>query len=680
VIAHVNPKGFVIAAGAASSLVATRAVLPRLLGHVIGFALRKVPGLHGRVEHVEMHLLEGRISLRGLVVTRASDHQVDATVEVDRLTVNLDWKRLLTGDLVADVRLDNPRMVLDVGTVLGGGAARPAPHGPDWPGLAPVPWQQKIRDVLAFRVNVAATGGTLRLVDVPGLNGTHLDAAEVDLSVENLTNSARLSSTLLTKAVCRARIMSGGRLELHAKGYPLADEPTFDADIVLRGLDLVELGMVIRRHSGFAVKHGTLDAYVEAAAKDGKLQGYVKPVIQHLEVERSEPGLTAAMKQAGAKAATRLFEHEKDGRIATRIEFEGSVHRPEIDVLGAVGTFIRNAYLTPLVADLEDRLRFDRDGREARDVHVRYERPMKSGLRQTFEVIIDSARRWSEDQAARMGAALSYYTVFSIAPLLILIIAIAGLAFGRDAAQGRIMDEIGGLVGLQSAQAIQSMIKSASRPVHGIIATIISLIGLLGGASGVLSELKFALNKIFRTREVGGLRELVKQRLKLYGIVLGIGFVLTVSLAISAAVAAAGKFLGGLLPIPEFVMQVVNFVISFAVITGSFAMMYKFVPDVQLRWRDVWLGAGLTSFLFTVGKSLLGLYLGKGAVSSSYGAAGSVLIILLWVYYSALIFYFGAEFTKVYADRYGAKAVPAAPLTSPADTVEPPGPELRKAA
>jgi membrane protein len=655
-----RPRTIAIAAGTAGSLVATRMALPRLLSQALGFALRKMSGCEARVEGLDLHLVEGSLSVRGLAVARRSDHEPEATFEVDRLTLTVDWKRLLKGALAADVTLENPRAFVDLAPMLD---RRDAPRPGDQEVRdAPATWQQRVRELPPFRINLAVTGGQLLLVHVPGLDGTAIPVADIRLSVQNLTNSAKLADTLMASVQCQARVMSAGRLVLNAKAYPLAGRPTFDMDVMLRALDLSELAPLIRHHAGFEITRGTLDAYVEAAAQDGRLQGYVKPVIERLEVERSDGGFAAAVKQAGAKAATRLFADRKDGQIATRIEFDGAVDRPDVDVVGAIGNFVRNAFLEPLAADLEYRLRFDGAGKEAGDARIQYEQPRRSGLRNALGVVMDSVRRWSDDRAPRMAAALSYYTAFSLAPLLILVIAIAGFAFGREAAQGRIMDEIGGLVGPQSAAAIQSMIKSAQRPVQGILATLISLIGLIGGASGVLSELKFALNKIFRAEEPGGFRDLVRERIKLLGIILGIGFLLTVSLAISAGAAAAGKLMGGLLPIPESLIHAVNFVISFAVTTALFALMYKFVPDIRMRWQDVWLGAGITSFLFTVGKSLLGLYLGKGAVGSSYGAAGSVLIILLWVYYSALIFYFGAEFTKVYAERYGAKIKPIQPV------------------
>jgi membrane protein len=251
-----------------------------------------------------------------------------------------------------------------------------------------------------------------------------------------------------------------------------------------------------------------------------------------------------------------------------------------------------------------------------------------------------------------------YHTTFSMAPLLILAISIAGLLLGHDAAQGKIMEEIGGLVGPKSAAAIQDMLKgAASRPSEGIVASIIGIVTLIAGASGVLSELKSTLNTIWRTQEPGNVKEVIKKNALFLGMLLGIGFLMTVSLILSAVLAGLGAFLTGLLPAPEIILHGIDFLLSTTIIGVLFAAMYRFLPNTKIEWRDVWIGAAVTSLLFNVGKIVLGLYIGKSAVASSYGAAGSILVLLLWVYYSGLIFYFGAEFTKVYADRYGSRGV-----------------------
>jgi membrane protein len=262
-----------------------------------------------------------------------------------------------------------------------------------------------------------------------------------------------------------------------------------------------------------------------------------------------------------------------------------------------------------------------------------------------------------------MAAALSYYMAFSMAPLLIFAISIAGLLFGRDAAQGKIVAEIGGLVGTKSAEAIQAMLQAANRPTKGVVVSIIGIVSLIAGATGVLSELKSALNKIWRTEEQSDIKEVITKNVLFVGMLLGIGFLLTVSLVVSAGLASVGKFLSGLLPASELILHGIDFLLSTGFVTVLFAAMYRFLPNARIEWRDVWVGAAVTSVLFNMGKLGLGLYIGKSAVGSSYGAAGSVLVLLLWVYYSGLIFYFGAEFTKAYADRYGSRH-PAKPAGS----------------
>lgn len=262
---------------------------------------------------------------------------------------------------------------------------------------------------------------------------------------------------------------------------------------------------------------------------------------------------------------------------------------------------------------------------------------------------------WNKHNVPKLGAALSYYTIFSIAPLMIVVVAIIGFAFGRQAAQGQIMAQIQDMIGRDGAQAIQTVIANADQPKTGAIATILGLITLFLGASGVLTELRDSLNRIWEVKadSSGGLWRIVRDRLASFGMVLAIGFLLLVSLMLSAAIAAAGKFMGGLLPVPAIVLQLVNMVFSFIVIAALFALIYRFLPDDQIEWDDVAIGSLVTALLFTLGKFAIGLYLGKAGIGSAYGAAGSLVVVLAWVYYSAQIFFFGAEFTHVYSMRHG---------------------------
>ncbi len=273
----------------------------------------------------------------------------------------------------------------------------------------------------------------------------------------------------------------------------------------------------------------------------------------------------------------------------------------------------------------------------------------------------EAAADWMHDRAPRLGAALAYYTVFSLVPFLVVVIALIGLVFGQEAAQSAILGQIADLVGEQSAAAIKDMIQRADKPSTGLLATGLAILTLLVGASGVFGQLQDALNTVWgvEPKEGRGVWGFIKDRFLSFVAVLGTGFLLLVSLVLSSALAAAGKWFSGWLPLPETVLELLNFAVSFVVITGLFALIFKVLPDAQVAWRDVWVGAALTAALFTIGKFALGLYLGKSNVGSAYGAAGSLVLVLLWVYYSAQIMLYGAEFTQVYANRLGERIVPA---------------------
>lgn len=265
--------------------------------------------------------------------------------------------------------------------------------------------------------------------------------------------------------------------------------------------------------------------------------------------------------------------------------------------------------------------------------------------------------KWTEDHAQTLGAALAFYAVFSMAPLLLLVIAIAGLVFGQEAAQGQIIGQIQDLIGADSAKAIQSMIEEVRKPAAGIIATILAVVMLLLGATGVFAQLQESLNTIWRVEKKPGegMWKILKDRFISLLAVLGTGFLLLISLVISAGLSAVGTTLGHILPFPEFVLQLINFIVSFAIVTLLFAMIYKLLPDMSIQWGDVWIGAIITSLLFTIGKVFIGLYLGKSNVGVVYGAAGSLVVILIWIYYASQIFLFGAEFTAVYAESHGSR-------------------------
>ncbi len=266
---------------------------------------------------------------------------------------------------------------------------------------------------------------------------------------------------------------------------------------------------------------------------------------------------------------------------------------------------------------------------------------------------------WLNDKAPRLGAALAFYTALSLAPLLVVVLAVAGLAYGQQAVRGQLVWQIQDFVGKDGARAIQALISAAHRPASGIIATILGLITLFFGASSAFAELSDALNTIWHVpvaRRQSGLAsvfDMIKRRTVSFIMVLGVGFLLLVSLFVAAWIAATESFFRDLLPMPGLLLELINFLIGFLVIAFLFAVVYKVLPDVRLKWSDVAIGAAITALLFSIGKFLIGLYLGRSTIASSYGAAGSFLIVLLWVYYSAQVFFLGAEFTKIYTLRFG---------------------------
>lgn len=282
-----------------------------------------------------------------------------------------------------------------------------------------------------------------------------------------------------------------------------------------------------------------------------------------------------------------------------------------------------------------------------------------------INLIKETFSEWSEDKASRLAAALSYYTVFSLAPLLIIVIAVAGFFWGRSAVQDQILTQIQGLIGAQGKDFIQSMMQNVSaQHSTGVFATIVGVITLFIGALGVFGELQNSLNTIWevKPKPTHGMKEaavhLVIQRLLSFTMLIVIGFLLLISLVVSAGLAAMGKFIGNVWPIQQFILIVINFVISLGVITLLFAAIYKVLPDAKIAWKDVWLGAFVTAILFSIGRQAIGLYLGRSSVGSTFGAAGSLAIILIWIYYSAQILFLGAEFTQVYANMYGSRIVP----------------------
>lgn len=286
---------------------------------------------------------------------------------------------------------------------------------------------------------------------------------------------------------------------------------------------------------------------------------------------------------------------------------------------------------------------------------------LEMNIKAWIAMLKQTASKWSDHHATRLGASVAFYTLLSFAPLLVLLAAIVALVLhDKNAAQNGLIDQAKQMMGSGGGDAVKSLLASAQKPSSGVFASIVSFIVLLFGASGVFTELHDALNLIWDAtpKASSGLMGLIKDRLFSFGMVLSVGFVLLVFLFVSAALAFVGKFFGQVVPMPDAVLQIANFILSFVVITFLFALMFKFVPAVKISWRNVIVGAIGTSLLFTIGKFLLGLYLGKASVGSTYGAAGSLVAVIVWVYYSAQIFFFGAEFTRVYADAHADRTQP----------------------
>jgi len=276
-----------------------------------------------------------------------------------------------------------------------------------------------------------------------------------------------------------------------------------------------------------------------------------------------------------------------------------------------------------------------------------------------YALVKKSVNAWIDDYAPSMGAAISYYTVFSIAPLMIIVIAVAGFVWGREAVQGEIVGQLSGMIGQQGAEGVQTLIESASQPEQGLVASAISIVVLIIGATTVFAELQSSLDRIWQVPQApksSGIWGIIRSRLLSLGFILGLGFLLLVSLVTSAGIAAIGSWANALFPGWEALLYLINIVLSVSIATVLFAMIFKVMPQAKIGWSDVWVGAGVTAVLFEVGKWLISLYIGKSSVTSSFAAAGSLVVLLVWVYYSAQIFLLGAEFTWVYANDHGSLA------------------------
>lgn len=292
------------------------------------------------------------------------------------------------------------------------------------------------------------------------------------------------------------------------------------------------------------------------------------------------------------------------------------------------------------------------------------EKPSAAGLQaapnpaSVLKLARDAFSAWIDDYGQSMGAALAYYAVFSMAPLLLIVISFAGLVFGADAAQGEILQQLSGLMGEDAARAVQGLIESASEPTTSVFAAAVGTVMLVIGSTTVFGELQDAMDRIWRVpqnNKPSGVWGLLRSRLLSFGMILGIGFLLMVSLVFSAALSALENWWNPWFGDWAILASVVNQVVGFLLTAAAFALIYKIMPRVRIRWHDVWVGAGVTAGLFTVGKYLIGLYIGKSGITSLFGAAGSLVVLLVWVYYSAQIFLIGAEFTWVYSHTFGSR-------------------------
>lgn len=366
----------------------------------------------------------------------------------------------------------------------------------------------------------------------------------------------------------------------------------------------------------------------------------------------------ALLRRKKTPISTRASEHGDDtGDILKAGSFL-------VPLVGLFASAMNNASVGPSTLVLEEPKYVpppsDERKSDAKDVETatstpsrpRFEQTSTSWIGRQWQIVVAAANAWMDDYAPSMGAALSYYTLFSLAPLLVLIIAIAGMVFGQEAAQGAIIAQLQGIMGKEGATAVQGLLQAAREPSTGIVASIVGGFLLLLGATAIFAELQTDLDRIWQVpakEKPSGIWGWLRSRVLSFGLVLGLAFMLMLSLVVSAALAATSEWLGG--GAAESVLaNVLNFVVSFALFTVLFAMIYKLMPTAKISWHDVWMGAAVTALLFNIGKSLIGLYLAKSSVASGFGAAGSFVILVAWFYYSAQIFLFGAEYTWVYAN------------------------------
>ena len=291
-------------------------------------------------------------------------------------------------------------------------------------------------------------------------------------------------------------------------------------------------------------------------------------------------------------------------------------------------------------------------------------------IKRFYTLLKQTVMNWLDDYAPSMGAAIAFYTVFSLAPLVIIVIGVAGFFWGREAVQGQLFDQVSAMVGTEGGKAVESVVLGAQEPAQGIAATVISVVMLVIGSTTVFSELQSALDRIWKVspKKQSGIWALIRARLLSFGLILTLAFLLIVSLVVSTALAALGSWLGGGVPGWAMLLQAANAAVTLGILTLLFGMIYRFMPQVSVAWRDVWAGAFVTAVMFEIGKFLIGLYMAKASIASSYAAAGSLVVVLIWVYYAAQVFLLGAEFTRVYAQAHGSRKEPSPGSPAISDT------------
>jgi hypothetical protein len=419
-------------------LFVARLGLPVLLTWLVNARLRKIPGYRGRVRRVSLHFIHPRVVIERISLKKLSAGDTEQWLSIKSLAVGTSWRSIGARALLGYICADSPQLLLIVGapTQRNAEPIRTKKDQPPSPAFSNrQAWQKKVENYPAFRLrSIRLTNGIVQLKGLAGQNGSGIRIDRVNCRLENLTNMP--TPVLTTKATCSGRIMTTGSLQFRAEGHLLAPEPAFKIECESTNIDLRELRTIIERIIGIGVRSGRADLFVEVVARDGQIQGYAEPVFDHLELEPSSKNAPKSrLKAYLIRFGLYLGRNKRKDRIATRIDFEGSLKDPDLNIAGAVVNFIRNGFISAERASFDHLRWFSKVARSSETIN--YQSQPDSRFQTVFGLFRESFRRWSDDSAPRMAAALSFYTAFSMAPLLIVAIAIAGLVLGRDAAQGK---------------------------------------------------------------------------------------------------------------------------------------------------------------------------------------------------------------------------------------------------